>query len=118
MKQVEEVAGIENTDCRGVFVSPDGLIIGENAGLELKSVIPATQVKYLDKGTLPTEYRLQCQMSLFVTGWDAWHFFSHSPGLPGLHIIVPRDEKLIMIIKEEVSRFLYDLESLVTKLKA
>jgi len=118
MDQVEEVAGMENTDYPGVFVSPDGLIVGEDAGLELKSVIPATQVKYLDKGILPTEYRLQCQISLMVTEWDTWKFFSFCPGLPGLHVIVHRDEKLIQIIKDEVARFLEDLNNLVTKLRA
>ena len=117
MKQVEEVALIFPDGRPGWHCSPDGLIIGEDAGLELKSVIPATQVKYLDKGDLPTEYKLQCQMSLYVTGWPLWYFCSSCPGLPLLIIEVARDEKLISIIEKEIHAFVKNLNNLVNKLK-
>ena len=117
MKEVEEVAGITNYDLPGVFLSPDGILVGEDAGLELKSVIPSTQVKYLDKNKLPTEYILQVQMSLFVTGWETWYFCSHCPGLKLLILEVKRNEPLIKIIEEELSKFVYDVNELVKKLK-
>lgn len=118
MKQVEEVALIFPEGRPGFHCSPDGIIVEEDAGLELKSVIPATQVKYLDKGVLPTEYKLQCQMSLFVTGWPVWYFCSHCPGFKPFIIPVERDEQLIRIIKAEVAIFLEDLNALITKLKS
>jgi len=117
MKQVEEVALIFPDGRPGWHCSPDGILVGEEAGLELKSVIPATQVKYLDKGVLPTEYRLQCQMSLFVTGWDLWYFCSFCPGLKPLIVNVERDEKLIEIIKEDLNLFISDLNKLVDRLR-
>ena len=119
MKQVEEVALIFPDGRPGWHSSPDGILIpDEEAGLELKSVIPATQVKYLDKNKLPTEYILQCQMSLFVTGWDLWYFCSFCPGFKPLIINVERDDKLIRIIQVELNIFIEDLNELVTKLKS
>jgi len=117
MSQVEEVGGIMNSKYPGVFISPDGIIDGD-MGLELKSVIPSTQVKYLDKDKLPTEYLLQCQMSLWVTEWNQWHFFSFCPGLKPLHVAVERDEALIRIIHAEINIFIEDLNKLVEKLRA
>jgi len=117
MKQVEEVAGIINNKYPGVFVSPDGLIIGEKAGLELKSVIPATQAKYLDKDVLPTEYKLQVQMSLMVSEFERWYFCSHCPGMPIFTKVVHRDEELIAAIKKEVRLFVKELNELVKKIK-
>ena len=117
MKEVEEVALIFPAGRPGWHCSPDGCIVGEEAGLELKSVIPSTQVKYLDKGKLPTEYILQLQMSLFVTGWETWWFCSHSPGLKPLILEVNRDEALIKIIEKELGIFVHELNELVKKLK-
>lgn len=115
MKQVEQVAMIFPDGRPGWHVSPDGIIVGEDAGLELKSPIASTQVKRLDKNVLPTEYKLQCQMSLFVTGWPVWYFCSRSRGLPLLILEVERDEALIGIIKEELERFIFDLDQIVKK---
>jgi len=117
MKQVEEVALIFPDGRPGWHCSPDGCVIGEDAGLELKSVIPSTQVKYLDKGNLPTEYILQCQMSLFVTGWNLWYFCSACDNLPLLIIEVTRDEKLIDIISAELNLFVQDLNEVVNRIK-
>ena len=118
MKQVEEVALIFPDGRPGWHSSPDGILIpDEEAGLELKSVIPATQVKYLDKNKLPTEYILQCQMSLFVTGWELWYFCSACPGLPLLIVEVTRDKKLIEIISGELNLFVEDLNKVIDRIK-
>jgi len=117
MEQVEEVGLIFPDGRPGWHCSPDGILIGEDAGLELKSVLPATQVKYLDKGRLPTEYKLQCQMSLFVTGWSAWYFCSHCVGFDPFILQVERDEDLIKIIETELTKFVSGLNQLVKKLK-
>jgi len=116
--QIRPVSLIKPGNGMAYHCSPDSIAVDKEEGVEVKSVIPATQVKYLDKGILPTEYRLQCQFSLMVTNWDTWHFFSYSPALPPLHVIVKRDEPLIQIIKTEIARFLSDLDELVARLKA
>ncbi len=114
---VEEVALIKNPDIEGAHCSPDGILVDKKEGLELKNVLPKTQVKYLDKAKLPTEYKLQCQFSLFITGWELWHFFSYCPGFRPLYIPVKRDEQLIKTIKTEVELFVKDLNELIERLK-
>jgi len=116
-REVEEVALIKNPDIKGAHCSPDGVLIGKEEGSELKNVIPKTQVKYLDKGVLPIGYKLQCQFSLFITGWELWHFFSYCPGFKSFYIPVKRDEMLIRTIKKEVGLFIEELNKLVGKLK-
>lgn len=115
--EIEEVGGIENPNMESVFISPDGIIKGKEEGLELKNVLASTQVKYLNKGILPTEYKIQIQMSLAVTGWDIWHFFSYHPGLPPLYIKVPRDEELIKIIDRELKLFVKELNKIVQQIQ-
>ncbi len=92
--------------------SPDSIIVGEDAGVEVKSVSEKTQIKRLKQNKLPTEYILQCQMSLLVSGWDLWYFFSYHPDQESLLIEVRRDESLISVIKEEVEFFIDELNEL------
>jgi len=115
--EIEEVGLILPFENAVYHCSPDGIIKGKEEGLELKNVLASTQVKYLDKNVLPTEYRLQCQFSLFVTGWDVWHFFTYHPGIKPFYIKVLRDEELIKIIHAEINIFIGELETLVNKLK-
>jgi len=115
--EIEEVGLILPFEGADYHCSPDGLVKGEEEGLELKNVLASTQVKYLDKGVLPTEYKLQCQFSLFVTGWDIWHFFSNHPGIKPFYFKVSRDEELIKLIHAEVNIFNRELTTLVEKLK-
>jgi hypothetical protein len=100
---VREVGFISH-DCDGFGVSPDGLILGENAtaegdiiydwshGLELKCPVARTMLKWLDAGTLPDEHKLQVHASMASSGLHRWDFFAWHPELVPLHIIVERDE--------------------------
>ena len=115
--EIEQVGLILPFEGAGFHCSPDGILTGREEGLELKNVLASTQCKYLDKGELPTEYKLQVQMSLLVTSWDYWHFFSYYPGLKPLDLKIGRDENLIKAIKIELALFIEDLEKLVNKLK-
>jgi len=71
--------------------SPDGLIRKENSGFEGKAPLPQTHIKYLLKGELPEEYKIQVHSSMAVTGASSWWFQSYCPGLPPLVIKVERD---------------------------
>lgn len=96
--------------------SPDGIIKDKEEGLELKNVIPGTQAKYLHKGVLPTEYKLQCQFSLAVTGWEVWWFMSNCDGMKPLIVKVKRDEEFIKLIKAEVNIFLREVDELIKEI--
>ena len=74
--------------------------------------------KYCQKGVCPTEYRLQVQGSMMVTGYETWWFMSYFPGLSPFILPVKRDSKLINVLQCEIDLFIKDLDELVTRLKA
>lgn len=120
----EMVRGVEVTQAGVIYpdewklilCSPDGIINNEY-GLELKNVLPKTQVKYLLAGTLPMEYFQQVQGSMYISGFDRWDFMSYSPGLPPLILEIRRDEVFIEKLANAVSDFCADLAGIVERLK-
>jgi len=114
--QVEEVGLIYPNELRQYHISPDGLVIGHNKGLEIKCPLLSTAVEYLAKGTLPTTYKCQVQASMMATGYESWFFLSYYPGLKPLIIEVERDVKLIALMQSAMEEFIFDLNELVKKL--
>lgn len=114
---VEECAMIYPDDRKEYHISPDGIMPEIKQGLEIKCPALITHDKYLSDGVLPTEYRLQVQGSLMVTGYQTWWFMSYFPGLKPFIIPVERDEKLIAVLKDEMERFIDDVKSLIDRLK-
>jgi len=82
--------------CRSIHgafgASPDGLIEGENAGLELKVPVPSTHIMYRRAGVLPEEYKFQVHGCMAVTGAERWYFQSWSEGVGSLRVAVSRDD--------------------------
>ena len=62
--------------------SPDLWVPGE-AGVELKCPAGWTHLKYLRDGVVPSEYRMQVQFSLWVTGLPVWYFMSYGASPSG-----------------------------------
>lgn len=110
-------AGVVYKDEQKKFLcSPDGLI--ENKyGLELKNVLPKTQVKYLLDDKLPSDYFGQCQMSLYITGFKYWQFLSYVPGMKPLLIKVEPDKAYQKVLQVELEIFCDELETIVKKLR-
>lgn len=115
--EVSQCAMIFADESKVNHISPDGYMLNQEQGLEIKCPQLQTHDEYLSKGVLPTAYRLQVQSSLALTGWDIWWFMSYFSGVTPLIIQVKRDEPLIKIIKKETERFLADLNELVNRLK-
>ncbi len=103
-KRVKQVGFITTDDGR-FGCSPDGLIEGENCGLEIKSPAAHTHVKYLVNGYLPKEYAAQVYGSMFVTGFKRWMFVSYRRGFPSLVLEIQRDEKAMSAIQCAVDHF-------------
>lgn len=80
---------------KGYGCSPDGIDLENKMGLELKAPLSHTHIAYLRSGEVPSEYVLQIQGSLMITGLDKWVFGSYHPDLPCVCIEVERDEELI-----------------------
>jgi hypothetical protein len=85
--------------------SPDGLIVGQDCGLEIKSPQETNAVRYAIEGVLPADYELQVHGSMYVTGFPRWHFLSYSRHLPKFHTVVERREDRCEIIKEALELF-------------
>ena len=113
---VEEV-GFCKHDTLECGVSPDGLIIGESGGLEIKCPTPATHIAYLRAGVLPSKYKQQVQGCMWVTGRDWWDFMSYHERMPALIVRVERDDDYIKLLAEEVSKAVDTIQSEVNRLR-
>jgi len=113
--EVQQVGVVYKDEEKKFLCSPDGIINSEY-GLELKNVLGKTQVKYLLKNEVPSEYFSQIQFSLYVTGFKYWMFMSYTPGLRPLIIRVERDEPFLIKLKVELILFCEELEEIVTKI--
>ena len=85
--------------------SPDGIVEAEGFGLEIKCPDADTHVAYLLAGVVPSEYVMQVQGSMLVTGYKSWTFLSYHPRFPQLVIDVPRDETVIQALRDGLDTF-------------
>ena len=76
---VQQVGGVYLDENREVMVSPDGLIPELKKGLEIKCPKMSTHIRYLMEGGVPSEYEIQVQANLWVTGYETWDFVSYCP---------------------------------------
>ena len=113
---VEKVGLIYKDEEKKFLCSPDG-VINREYGLELKNVIPKTQVGRLLDNKLPTEYFSQVQSSLYVTGFEFWVFVSYVPKMKPLVIRVERDEKFIKAFDKELKIFNEELDKITEEIR-
>ena len=93
--EVRQVGIVFKDEERKFHCSPDGLVVGSNAPLEMKNAMQKTHVEYLMDNKVPTEYFGQCMMTMYVMESDILYFMSNSDGLPPLILEVRRDEEYI-----------------------
>ena len=114
-KSVRRVGFITTDDGR-FGCSPDGLIEGDDCGLEIKSPAAHTHVKYLVNGVLPKEYVAQVYGSMFVTGFPRWIFVSYRRGFPALVLEIQRDQKAMYAIERAIDSFHSDFNRAMTRI--
>lgn len=100
--------------------SPDGLI-GNDGGLEAKSVIATVQVETVLRGKYPPEHKAQIQGNLWITGRQWWDFVSYCDEIRAAHLRlyvyrVERDEEYITNLEKEVRAFLKEADELYARL--
>ncbi|MCK5017408.1 MAG: YqaJ viral recombinase family protein [Candidatus Peribacteraceae bacterium] len=115
--EAEEVAMIYPDEKKEYHISPDGILEDQKKGVEIKCLSLEVFDKYKSKGVLPTEFKLQIQGSLSVTGWDSWYWFLYYPELTPMLLEIERDENFIKIIKAETNIFIRELNQLIERLK-
>lgn len=112
---VIQVGGVYLDDSKTIMASPDGLIVGMKRGLEIKSPRLATHIRYILEGGLPTQYTLQVQGGMWVTGYDEWDFVSYCPEYDAQPIYIQtikRNNALIAQMDKHIRAFSARLENL------
>jgi hypothetical protein len=101
--------GFCTTDDGAAGCSPDGLV-GDEGGLELKCPGAVKHMEYL-LGGFGTDYILQVQGCMYVTGRKWWDRVSYHPTFPKVVERVLRDETMMVAIDKEVRAFVTKVES-------
>lgn len=112
---VIQVGGVYLNLDKDLMISPDGLIPNLKKGLEIKCPKMKTHIKYLLEGGVPTEYIIQVQSALWVTGYETWDFVSYCPEYEKqtLYIYtVQRDPVLMKAFDTYIPQFIKTLKAL------
>ena len=116
---VDEVGYIAHPTIERAGASPDGLV-GVFGLLEIKCPNTATHIDTLISEQVPTKYITQMQWQMSCTGRTWADFVSFDPRLPsGLQMFVKRvefDAEYVAMLKEEVIKFLAELDAKISKL--
>ncbi len=115
--EVKEVAFVWKNASKNVLCSPDGLIVGQKKGLEIKCPNDDNHMQTVRDGKLPADKHRQVHGGMWVCGFPEWDFMSYAEGLPSVIITVKRDEALMKCFDVEMIKFLRDLKEVYAKLK-
>lgn len=77
-----------------IMANIDRLVVGENAGLECKTVNAYNADKWKD-GQVPLHYQIQCHHYMLVTGAKAWYIAAVILGVRFVYRKIERDEEII-----------------------
>ncbi len=112
---------VKSDEIEWLGCSPD-LLVGEDGMAQFKCPEVHTHVEFLLTGKIAREYVLQMQTEMLVAKRDWNDFTSFCPEMPlNLQkkiVRVERDDSLIAEIKDEVTKFLGELNEKLTKLEA
>lgn len=100
--------GFAVSDCGRYGASPDELI-GDDGLLEIKA--PGAVQHVANLLTDPTDYALQVQMQLLVTGRQWCDVLSYCPGLPAACVRYPRDDEMIGQLADCLDTFCEELQA-------
>ena len=101
-----------------VGASPDGIIDGMNAGIEIKSPAYSTMMDYLKSRKLPSTYKWQVYGQMWVCGFDFIDFVAYHPKLPFLITRIDRDEKIIKELSDQVDKAIVEAKAWVKLIKS
>ena len=120
-KEVALCGSFDHPTIVNTSASPDGLLRGENAVLEIKSPTHSTHAKNLMSDTMPKNYIYQVQWQIACTESDYAYFASYHPDYPPelrlKWVKVEKDDSVIKSLEEAVRQFDIEIEDLIIKLK-
>ena len=120
-KEVALCGSFDHPTIPNTSASPDGLLRGENACLELKCPTHATHAKNLMSDTMPKNYIYQVQHQIQCTESDYAYFASYHPDFPPAlrlkWVRVEKDDSIIKSLEEAVRQFDIEIEDLIIKIQ-
>ena len=120
-KEVALSGSHDHPDIVNTSASPDGLLRGENAILEIKCPTHTTHAKNLMADGMDKRYLYQVQWQIACTESTHGYFVSYHPDFPPelrlKWVKVERDDEVIAQITDEVRKFDIEVEDLITKIK-
>ena len=120
-KGVALCGSFDHPEIVNTSASPDGLIRGENATLELKCPTHVTHARNILSDTMPKNYEYQVQWQIACTESDFAYFASYHPDFPPAlrlkWVKVEKDDKLIAEIEKAVREFDVEVEGLINDIK-
>ena len=120
-KEVALCGSFDHPEIVNTSASPDGLLRGENAVLEIKCPTHVTHAKNLMSETMPKNYIYQVQWQIACTESDYAYFASYHPDYPTdlrlKWVKVERDDSVIKSLEEAVRQFDIEIEDLIIKIK-
>ena len=120
-KEVAECGSFDHPEIVNTSASPDGLIRGEDAVLELKCPTHVTHAKNLLSEKMPKNYEYQVQWQIACTESEYAYFASYHPDFPKelrlKWVKVLRDNIMILELEDAVRQFDIEVEDLIIKLK-
>ena len=120
-KEVSEVGSFIHPDIPMSSASPDGLILDENAVLEIKCPTAVTHAYNLLSKKMDSRYIYQIQWQMACCEADYGYFASYHPDYPKEQRLrwlkVERDEALISKLEMAVRDFDVEIDNLVNDLK-
>jgi hypothetical protein len=113
--QTRRVGFITSDDGR-IGCSPDRLIVGANAALEIKAPAPQTHIGLM-LGDTGKHYRVQVQGQIFVGEFDYVDLWAYHPEMPPVLIRTPRDEEFIAKLAAALAEFCDRKDETVERLR-
>lgn len=99
-----------------VGCSPDGIIEDLKKGVEIKCPFSSKVFIEVLTGKIKPEYLIQCQFSMWVTGFETWDFVNFDPRMKKkmLHIqTLERDQKCMDRFDIEIPEFIAEMDTLL-----
>lgn len=113
-KEIRQVGFIYKDDDQRAGISPDGLVVGEESGLEIKCPWDTKwHIDFILAKKIKPEYIEQCQFSMWVTGFKRWYFASYDPRMKSkrLHYVtIERDEEFMKKYNEAYKVFIGEMD--------
>lgn len=106
--------GFITTDDGMIGASPDRIVKGAAAGVEIKVPSPAVHIGYMLDGP-GDDYRPQVQGQNWVCEFDYVDFYSYSDVMPARVIRTGRDEPYIALLRDALEQFNIQLLDMVKR---